>query len=230
MKVFEMNAIRVPKEATGLQEDIYMLLYYANFGTAYLSNGKKFFNRKWRTPSYDLRDKFYTKDTFWQKLSKNASLATECQYKEEGNLTIERYTELIANVFDSAKTIEEMGGIFVSMASYCKTSRDFFGVCTDFHLNMDMYFDMDELGINSDYIEYVNQPFYVIKVGSDSYYGENKQKLLKSVHQAAQYKTEEVALKITEDMNELLGPHGYEIIRIEKEDEVEVVRLLRHIN
>lgn len=231
MKVYKIEAIKMPKKASGLVSDTYMLLYFAETGQSYLPNGKKITIRGWVSPTHDVRKSFYTKEEFWEILEGQRYIALNTFYQEEGNLTMQRYKILVKEAFKSAKTIEELGEISLSGATFCKTSKDFYAVCTDFYDKHRFDFNRGALNVDNAYVEYAIQPFYVIRLEGGVYLGEKPKNMPTSlsVFKAYQATNEQDALKTSEVYMDILGDYGFEIVKIEAFDKNEIIPILEHL-
>lgn len=229
MKIYEMEAIRVPKEDCGLTEDVYMLLLYAGHGDCYLPNGRRIDSRKWLSPGHQLEGIFFTKEEFFEAITENTSFPTCSPYKDEGYLKLERFEKIANDAFDSAKTVEELGGIHVVRGTLFRTSQMFYSFCMESFEEEPILFNRNDLNVTEDYIEYAIQPFYAIKLGNGTWLGQGYQSKSLSILKAKQFKSEQDALDSINEKDDFLGAYGFEIIRIEGVDRDETRNLLKFV-
>lgn len=239
MKIYKIEAIKMPKEIGKFGEDTYRLMYYGDAGTIYLPNGRKINARYWYSPVLDTPYPFYTRGELVDVLTTNKFLGSDTEYKDEGILRMLKFRILISEALASAKTIEEMHGIFMRKYIFCSTSEEFYNLCMDsysltdsyFDYHVDMFYDRGVDNVDKDYLDYAIQPYFVVKYNDNGYMGYHTRKpIVLGLHFAAQFSTEEEALEATDENSYLTNDCGFEIIRIEGAKKEEVLPLLNIFN
>lgn len=222
MIIYKFDAIRMPKEASGLKKDTYMLLVYAScdLSVAYLPNGRRYHPRTWESHSHDIGKHFFTKEEYWSIVEQKPYIATDDTINGEGKPTMHHYHELVSDTFAKARTIEEIGELTLTIASSCKASKDFYLMCKDFSSFGRLDFSRGASNVDVDYLEYAIKPYYVIRLQNGTYLGPSPNKIptYSTPFRAYQSLSESEALNMVDEYMDILGKKGYEIVRIEGAD------------